>query len=142
MVLSPHVTVQGNTCHLALDHGEVQENTSQESGFSKEKVASLYVLQRSKSPQHSRPQFSVPGVPYYSVLGPTGPPTAPSALSSHPLLLALSLLHGPFLTAPFLTTPSSWMPLPSDVMGSEVALLHPLKAHGCSFMAARLSFRC
>ena len=33
-VLSLHVVVQESMCHVTLDHGEVQEGTSQESGFS------------------------------------------------------------------------------------------------------------
>ena len=43
VVLSFHVVVQKNTCRITLDHGGFQEGTHPK------KVASLYILQRSKS---------------------------------------------------------------------------------------------
>ena len=97
IILSLHVVVQENMCCVPLDHGRVQRGTRPKS------VASLYVLQRSRS-LHSWSQFS-------SKASPTSPcfvrqvPTQLHQLSSYILSAHM---------AAFLTTPGcmaeSWLP--------------------------------
>ena len=78
-VLSLHSVVQGNMCRVTLGHGGVQGGTCPK------RVASLYVLQRSKSLQLGIPgHSSAPSISHKSMLAEAGPHTAPSALSLHP----------------------------------------------------------
>ena len=95
VVLSLHVVVQGNMCRVALGHGAVQGGTSPK------RVASLYVLQRSRS-LHSWSQFS-------SKASPANPCLVRQVRAQVPQLCAHSLSSA--RVAAFLTTPDAWRDL-------------------------------
>ena len=101
LVLSLHVIVQENMCHVALDYGEVRE------GASPKRVASPHVPQRSRglqapaTVQHSRP---LPLIRAW--LGRFLHSSINSLLSPFPSAWLL-LQHRP--SACFLTTPGAWL---------------------------------
>lgn len=69
-ILNFHVVVQETMCCVTLDHGRVQQ------GPCSKRMASLYILQRSRSLQLSIPgHSSAPSISHQSMLGLAGPCT-------------------------------------------------------------------